>query len=173
MLTWNLVDVVWSSIAWKYSKCKYIKFKKYSIWVNKIFYIPPLINGLIVLALTNRVSGFQRCRADIKAESLCRYIELINGLRALLISDFSGTDGKGGSENGEDIQEREDEEEEEEGEDDGDSGEGSEEDEEDNEEEEQDSDFDELDEENTAKKKRGCSEKQVSDSFNNSNRTVL
>uniref|UniRef100_A0A7N5ZUY1 Nardilysin a (N-arginine dibasic convertase) n=1 Tax=Anabas testudineus TaxID=64144 RepID=A0A7N5ZUY1_ANATE len=53
-----------------------------------------------------------------------RYIELINGLRALLISDFSGTDGKGGSENGEDIQEREDEEEEEEGEDDGDSGEG-------------------------------------------------
>uniref|UniRef100_A0A7N6FB65 Nardilysin a (N-arginine dibasic convertase) n=1 Tax=Anabas testudineus TaxID=64144 RepID=A0A7N6FB65_ANATE len=90
-----------------------------------------------------------------------RYIELINGLRALLISDFSGTDGKGGSENGEDIQEREDEEEEEEGEDDGDSGEGSEEDEEDNEEEEQDSDFDELDEENTAKKKRGCSEKQA------------
>uniref|UniRef100_A0A7N6AZ13 Nardilysin convertase n=1 Tax=Anabas testudineus TaxID=64144 RepID=A0A7N6AZ13_ANATE len=81
---------------------------------------------------------------------------MINGLRALLISDFSGTDGKGGSENGEDIQEREDEEEEEEGEDDGDSGEGSEEDEEDNEEEEQDSDFDELDEENTAKKKRAA-----------------
>uniref|UniRef100_A0A4W6D2M3 Nardilysin b (N-arginine dibasic convertase) n=1 Tax=Lates calcarifer TaxID=8187 RepID=A0A4W6D2M3_LATCA len=92
-----------------------------------------------------------------------RYIELSNGLRALLISDFSGADGKGGSENGEDKGESEDraEEEEEEAEDEGDSGEGSEEDEEENEEEEQDSDFDELDEENAGKKKRGSSEKQV------------
>uniref|UniRef100_A0A4W6D3F6 Nardilysin b (N-arginine dibasic convertase) n=1 Tax=Lates calcarifer TaxID=8187 RepID=A0A4W6D3F6_LATCA len=92
-----------------------------------------------------------------------RYIELSNGLRALLISDFSGADGKGGSENGEDKGESEDraEEEEEEAEDEGDSGEGSEEDEEENEEEEQDSDFDELDEENAGKKKRGSSEKQA------------
>ncbi|XP_071342752.1 nardilysin-like [Trachinotus anak] len=92
-----------------------------------------------------------------------RYIELSNGLRALIISDFSRADGKGGSENEEDKGETEDgdEEEEEEGEDEGDSGEGSEEDEEDNEEEEQDSDFDELDEENTGKKKRGSSEKQA------------
>lgn len=97
--------------------------------------------------------------------SLCRYIELINGLRALLISDFSGTDEKACSENGEDNQEREDGDEEEESEEEGDSGEGSEEDEEENEEEEQDSDFEELDEENAAKKKRGCSEKQVSDSL--------
>ncbi|KAI3369135.1 hypothetical protein L3Q82_026101 [Scortum barcoo] len=89
-----------------------------------------------------------------------RYIELSNGLRALLISDFSGSDGKGGSENAEN---KEDEEEEAEqgGEDEGDSGEGSEEDEEEGEEEEQDSDFDELDEENAGKKKKGSSEKQA------------
>uniref|UniRef100_UPI0037E8FDA7 nardilysin-like n=1 Tax=Semicossyphus pulcher TaxID=241346 RepID=UPI0037E8FDA7 len=94
-----------------------------------------------------------------------RYIELSNGLRALLISDFSGSDGKGGSENEDDKGETEEgqgeEEEEEEGEDEGDSGEGSEEDEEEDEEEEQDSDFDELDEENAGKKKRGSSEKQA------------
>lgn len=98
---------------------------------------------------------------------LCRYIELSNGLRALLISDFSGADGKAGSENGENKGETDDREEEEEegggGEEEGDSGEGSEEDEEENEEEEQDSDFDELDEENAGKKKRGSSEKQVGD----------
>lgn len=99
----------------------------------------------------------------VDANALCRYIELSNGLRALLISDFSGADGKGGSENGEDKGEAEDGEEEEEegGEEEGDSGEGSEEDEEEDEEEEQDSDFDELDEESAGKKKRGCSEKQV------------
>uniref|UniRef100_A0A3Q3GE57 Nardilysin b (N-arginine dibasic convertase) n=1 Tax=Labrus bergylta TaxID=56723 RepID=A0A3Q3GE57_9LABR len=94
-----------------------------------------------------------------------RYIELANGLRALLISDFSGAEGKGGSENGEDKGEdgreegegeREDDDEEE-----GDSGEGSEEDEEEDEEEEQDSDFDELDEDNAGKTKRGSSEKQA------------
>ncbi|XP_033478033.2 nardilysin-like [Epinephelus lanceolatus] len=93
-----------------------------------------------------------------------RYIELSNGLRALLISDFSGSDGKGGSENAEgrgEADDGEDEEDEEEGEEDGDSGEGSEEDEEENEEEEQDSDFDELDEENAGKKKKGSSEKQA------------
>ncbi|XP_056234690.1 nardilysin b [Seriola aureovittata] len=89
-----------------------------------------------------------------------RYIELSNGLRALLISDFSRADGKGDSENEEDKGETEDEEEEE-GEDEGDSGEGSEEDDEHNEEEEQDSDFDELDEENAGNKKIGCSEKQA------------
>ncbi|XP_049443655.1 nardilysin-like [Epinephelus fuscoguttatus] len=90
-----------------------------------------------------------------------RYIELSNGLRALLISDFSGSDGKGGGENAEGRGEADDEEDEEEGEEDGDSGEGSEEDEEENEEEEQDSDFDELDEENAGKKKKGSSEKQA------------
>ncbi|XP_076582903.1 nardilysin b [Chaetodon auriga] len=92
-----------------------------------------------------------------------RYIELSNGLRALLISDFSGADGKGGAENAEDKGDAEDteEEEEEEGEEEGDSGEGSEEDEEEDAEEEQDSDFDELDEENTGRKKRGSSEKQA------------
>ncbi|XP_030289118.1 nardilysin-like [Sparus aurata] len=90
-----------------------------------------------------------------------RYIELSNGLRALLISDFSGADGKGGCENGEDRGEDGEQEEEEEGEEEGDSGEGSEEDEEEDEEEEQDSDFDELDEESAGKKKRGSSEKQA------------
>uniref|UniRef100_A0A3B5A324 Nardilysin-like n=1 Tax=Stegastes partitus TaxID=144197 RepID=A0A3B5A324_9TELE len=84
-----------------------------------------------------------------------RYIELSNGLRALLISDFSGTDGAGG---GDPVDRRDEEEEEEEEEED--SGEGSEEDEEDKEEEEQDSDFGDLDEENTAKKKKS-SEKQA------------
>ncbi|KAM7387815.1 hypothetical protein PAMP_024028 [Pampus punctatissimus] len=91
-----------------------------------------------------------------------RYIELSNGLRALLISDFSGTDGKADCENGEtDDGANNDNEEEDDGEEEGDSGEGSEEDEEENEEEEQDSDFDELDEENVVKKKRGSSEKQA------------
>lgn len=92
--------------------------------------------------------------------SLCRYIELSNGLQALLISDFSRADGTGGGENGE---EDEDEGEEERGEEEGDSGEGSEEDEEEDEEEERDSDFDELEEESAGKKKRGSSEKQVGD----------
>lgn len=99
----------------------------------------------------------------IRFRSLCRYIELSNGLRALLISDFSGADGKGGGENGEDRGEDGEQEEEDEGEEEGDSGEGSEEDEEEDEEEEQDSDFDELDEESAGKKKRGSSEKQVGD----------
>ncbi|XP_054458442.1 nardilysin-like [Anoplopoma fimbria] len=93
-----------------------------------------------------------------------RYIKLSNGLRVLLISDFSRTDGKEGSENGEDkveAEDREDQQEEREGEEEGDSGEGSEEEEEENEEEEQDSDFDELDEDNAEKKKRGSCEKQA------------
>lgn len=115
----------------------------------------------------HKAEGLRGVRGSLEesSPSLCRYIELSNGLRALLISDFSGADGKGGSENGEDKGESEDraEEEEEEAEDEGDSGEGSEEDEEENEEEEQDSDFDELDEENAGKKKRGSSEKQVGD----------
>uniref|UniRef100_A0A673CE63 Nardilysin-like n=1 Tax=Sphaeramia orbicularis TaxID=375764 RepID=A0A673CE63_9TELE len=89
-----------------------------------------------------------------------RYIELSNGLRVLLISDFSGSNAKGGGDDQQDqagAQGRDEVEEEEEG----DSGEGSEEDEEENEEEEQDSDFDELDEENAGKKKKGSSEKQA------------
>ncbi|XP_033936767.1 nardilysin-like [Pseudochaenichthys georgianus] len=95
-----------------------------------------------------------------------RYIELSNGLRVLLISDFSGENGTEGSENGEvngKIEDGEDEEEEEsKGEEEEDSGEGSEEDEEEDQEEEQDSDFDELDEENAGKKKKkGISEKQA------------
>uniref|UniRef100_A0A3Q1EBR3 Nardilysin convertase n=1 Tax=Acanthochromis polyacanthus TaxID=80966 RepID=A0A3Q1EBR3_9TELE len=89
-----------------------------------------------------------------------RYIELTNGLRALLISDFSGTSGTGGVDPEDRREEEEEVEEEEEEEEEEDSGEGSEEDEEDKEEEEQDSDFGELDEENTAKKKKS-SEKQA------------
>uniref|UniRef100_A0A673C542 Nardilysin-like n=1 Tax=Sphaeramia orbicularis TaxID=375764 RepID=A0A673C542_9TELE len=86
---------------------------------------------------------------------LFRYIELSNGLRVLLISDFSGSNAKGGGDDQQDqagAQGRDEVEEEEEG----DSGEGSEEDEEENEEEEQDSDFDELDEENAGKKKKAA-----------------
>ncbi|KAK9519792.1 hypothetical protein VZT92_022498 [Zoarces viviparus] len=94
-----------------------------------------------------------------------RYVELSNGLRVLLISDFSRSDAKGGGENGGDqgeTEDREDEEEERGAEEEGDSGEGSEEEEEENEEEEQDSDFDELDEDNVEKKKKkGSSEKQA------------
>uniref|UniRef100_A0A8C9XDQ8 Nardilysin convertase n=1 Tax=Sander lucioperca TaxID=283035 RepID=A0A8C9XDQ8_SANLU len=93
-----------------------------------------------------------------------RYIELSNGLRALLISDFSGADGQGDSEDGEDnaeTEEGEDEEGEAKGEEEGDSGEGSDEDEEEDEEEEQDSDFDELDEDSAGRTKRGNSEKQA------------
>uniref|UniRef100_A0A4W5RE46 Nardilysin b (N-arginine dibasic convertase) n=1 Tax=Hucho hucho TaxID=62062 RepID=A0A4W5RE46_9TELE len=88
-----------------------------------------------------------------------RYIELTNGLRVLLISDFSGADGKDAC--------REEEEEEEDGasgggeeaEEEGDSGEGTEEEDEDAE-EEHDSDFEELDEEQEGKQKKGSSEKQ-------------
>uniref|UniRef100_A0AAX7TMD8 Nardilysin convertase n=1 Tax=Astatotilapia calliptera TaxID=8154 RepID=A0AAX7TMD8_ASTCA len=88
-----------------------------------------------------------------------RYIELSNGLRALLISDFSGADGEGGD--GESAEQEEEQEEEEGGEEDeGDSGEGSEEEEGDRAEEEQDSDFEELEEENPVKKKKS-SEKQA------------
>ncbi|XP_039667966.1 LOW QUALITY PROTEIN: nardilysin-like [Perca fluviatilis] len=91
-----------------------------------------------------------------------RYIELSNGLRALLISDFSGADGQGDSEDGEDKADTEDREEgEAKAEEEGDSGEGSDEDEEEDEEEEQDSDFDELDEDSAGRTKRGNSEKQA------------
>ncbi|XP_077439809.1 nardilysin b [Vanacampus margaritifer] len=88
-----------------------------------------------------------------------RFVQLSNGLRALLISDLSAADGK--TEGGDGEPERDDD-----GggggedEDEADSGEGSEEDEEDDEDEEQDSDFEELDEDNAAKKKKS-SEKQA------------
>uniref|UniRef100_A0A8B9L807 Nardilysin a (N-arginine dibasic convertase) n=1 Tax=Astyanax mexicanus TaxID=7994 RepID=A0A8B9L807_ASTMX len=85
-----------------------------------------------------------------------RYIELSNGLRALLISDFSN-DGKPEDEEDEDDDEEEEEEEEGEEEEE-DSGEGTEEEEEE-EEEEQDSDFEELNDDMEEKKKKG-SEKQ-------------
>ncbi|XP_036410263.1 nardilysin-like [Megalops cyprinoides] len=93
-----------------------------------------------------------------------RYIELTNGLRALLISDFSQLDGKAASDDEDDSEEEEEEEEEEgeeeeSGEEEGDSGEGTEEDE-GEEEDEQDSDFEELDEDSEGKKKKGKSEKQ-------------
>lgn len=88
---------------------------------------------------------------------LCRYVELSNGLRALLISDLSQAEGMGVGED------RGEEEQEERGEEEGDSGEGSEEEEEEEKEEERDSDFDELDEENAGMKKKGSSEKQVCD----------
>uniref|UniRef100_A0A672Q7W2 Nardilysin convertase n=1 Tax=Sinocyclocheilus grahami TaxID=75366 RepID=A0A672Q7W2_SINGR len=87
-----------------------------------------------------------------------RYIELSNGLRALLISDLSDLDGK--TEDDEDSEEEEEEEEEEgeEAEEEGDSGEGTDEESEE-EGDSQDSDFEELDEDNDRKKKKG-SEKQ-------------
>ncbi|KAM4547866.1 nardilysin-like [Odontesthes bonariensis] len=77
-----------------------------------------------------------------------RYIELSNGLRVLLISDFSGAEGTGGGEEEEEPSEEEEEEE-------GDSGEGSEE-----EEEDEGVESDELDEESSGKKARS-SEKQA------------
>ncbi|XP_066537001.1 nardilysin isoform X2 [Hoplias malabaricus] len=80
-----------------------------------------------------------------------RYIELNNGLRALLISDFS-SDGNAEDEDDDDDDDDEDNEEED------DSGEGTEEEEEEGE-EEQDSDFEELNEETELKNKK-CSEKQ-------------
>ncbi|KAG9333933.1 hypothetical protein JZ751_009396 [Albula glossodonta] len=92
-----------------------------------------------------------------------RYIQLANGLRALLISDRSSTDGRAAGEDDEEDDSEEGEEEEEEGEEEEeeeDSGEGTEEEEEEGE-EEQDSDFEELDEDNEGKKKKGKSEKQA------------
>uniref|UniRef100_A0AAY4A2R5 Nardilysin n=1 Tax=Denticeps clupeoides TaxID=299321 RepID=A0AAY4A2R5_9TELE len=89
-----------------------------------------------------------------------RYIELSNGLKALLISDFSGSPALEDDEEEEEEEEEEgsgDEEEEEEEE--GDSGEGTDEETEEGE-EEQDSDFEELDEDHDARKKKACSEKQ-------------
>uniref|UniRef100_A0A8C1MA01 Nardilysin a (N-arginine dibasic convertase) n=1 Tax=Cyprinus carpio TaxID=7962 RepID=A0A8C1MA01_CYPCA len=87
-----------------------------------------------------------------------RYIELSSGLRALLISDLSGLDGKAEDEDDEDSEEEEEEAEAEVEEEEGDSGEGT--DEECEEEgDSQDSDFEELDEDNERKKKKG-SEKQ-------------
>ncbi|XP_051930291.1 nardilysin-like isoform X1 [Hippocampus zosterae] len=95
-----------------------------------------------------------------------RYIQLSNGLRALLISDLSATDGR--TEGGDAGPEQDDDDDDDDaadddsgGEDDADSGEGSEEDEEDGEEEEQDSDFAELDEDTAAKKKKKSGEKQA------------
>uniref|UniRef100_A0AAY4A776 Nardilysin n=1 Tax=Denticeps clupeoides TaxID=299321 RepID=A0AAY4A776_9TELE len=79
-----------------------------------------------------------------------RYIELSNGLKALLISDFSGSPALEDDEEEEEEEEEEgsgDEEEEEEEE--GDSGEGTDEETEEGE-EEQDSDFEELDEDHDA-----------------------
>lgn len=55
--------------------------------------------------------------------SLCRYIELSNGLRALLISDFSQTGGTGGSKHTKNGTERADGEEEEQRDDEGHCGE--------------------------------------------------
>lgn len=86
-----------------------------------------------------------------------RYIELTNGLRALLISDYSGASTSGDEESdGEGDEEEGGEGEEEEG----DSGEGTEEESEE-EEDEKDSDFEDLDDENEGKRKKGHSEKQV------------
>ncbi|XP_077390047.1 nardilysin b isoform X2 [Festucalex cinctus] len=86
-----------------------------------------------------------------------RFIQLANGLRALLISDLSATDD-GTTEGGDAEPNRDDEGDDEE--DEADSGEGSEEEDEDEDDEEQDSDFEELDEDNAAKKKKS-SEKQA------------
>ncbi|XP_051556043.1 nardilysin-like [Myxocyprinus asiaticus] len=78
-----------------------------------------------------------------------RFIELSNGLRALLISDLSGLDGKAEDEEDEEDSEEEEAEGEEE---EGDSGEGTDEESEE-EGESQDSDFEELDEDSDKKKK--------------------
>lgn len=87
-----------------------------------------------------------------------RYVELSNGLRALLISDVSGLDGKAEDEEDDDSEEEEEEEGGEGEEEEGDSGEGTDEESEE-EGDSQDSDFEELDEDSDRKKKKG-SEKQ-------------
>ncbi|XP_036376739.1 nardilysin b [Megalops cyprinoides] len=84
-----------------------------------------------------------------------RYIELSNGLRALLISDFSGA-GKGSPKDSDNSGEEGEEEEEDSGEEEEDSGGGTEEESDD----EHDSDFEDLEEDDDGKKKKGCSEKQ-------------
>ncbi|XP_066547909.1 nardilysin b [Amia ocellicauda] len=91
-----------------------------------------------------------------------RYIELGNGLRALLISDLSSADGKAAlseEEDSEDGSEGEEEEAAAAEEEDDDSGEGTEEESEEGE-DEQDSDFEELEEDFDVKKKKCSSEKQ-------------
>ncbi|XP_057696345.1 nardilysin [Corythoichthys intestinalis] len=91
-----------------------------------------------------------------------RFIQLSNGLRALLICDLSAADRNVESgEAGPDAEDDEDEDDEDDSQDEGDSGEGSEEEEEDDEpEEERDSDFEELDEDSAGKKKKSA-EKQA------------
>ncbi|XP_053484659.1 nardilysin isoform X1 [Ictalurus furcatus] len=79
-----------------------------------------------------------------------RYIELNNGLRALLISDFSSSEGKSDDDDDDDDEEEEEDEEEED-----DSGEGT-----DDESEEDDDEQDSDDEEEEVKKKKKNSEKQ-------------
>lgn len=84
--------------------------------------------------------------------TLLRYVVLDNGLRALLISDYSGPAASGDEDSdGEDEGEEEEEEE-----DDGESGEESEDQSEEEEEEE-----DEEDDDKEGKKKKGNAEKQV------------
>ncbi|KAM4625377.1 nardilysin-like [Polymixia lowei] len=88
-----------------------------------------------------------------------RYIELSNGLRALLISDYSGPKASGDEDSdGEDEGEEEEEGEEGEEEEDSDSGEGTDDESEENE-DEKDSDFEDEDE-NEGKRRKGHSEKQ-------------
>uniref|UniRef100_A0A8C7S791 Nardilysin a (N-arginine dibasic convertase) n=1 Tax=Oncorhynchus mykiss TaxID=8022 RepID=A0A8C7S791_ONCMY len=81
-----------------------------------------------------------------------RYIELTNGLRVMLISDFTGPASSGDDESEEEEEELGEEEEEEE-----DSGEGTEEE---SEEDEDDNDSDFEDDEDGGKRKKGHSEKQ-------------
>ncbi|XP_039623210.1 nardilysin [Polypterus senegalus] len=88
-----------------------------------------------------------------------RYIELDNGLKALLISDMSTLDGQPAS-SGDDGDSEEEGSDSEEEDSEGDSGEGTEEESEE-EQEERDSDFEDLDDDSSAtKKKSGCAEKQ-------------
>lgn len=81
-----------------------------------------------------------------------RYIELTNGIRVMLISDFTGPASSGDDESEEEEELGEEEEEEE------DSGEETEEE---SEEEEDDKDSDFEDDEDGGKRKKGHSEKQV------------
>lgn len=97
----------------------------------------------------SRFLGRQRCNSSVFCVTPVRYIVLDNGLKALLISDYSGP---AASEDEDSDGEEEEEGEEEEGDDD-ESG--------DETEEESEEDGDDEDDDSEAKKKRGNAEKQV------------
>lgn len=91
--------------------------------------------------------GWQRCNGSALSVLPVRYIVLDNGLRALLISDYSGPAAS--------------EDEDSDGEDEGEEEEGDEDESGDETEEESEDDGDNEDDDDEAKKKRGSAEKQV------------